>query len=379
MPSRQVEMGNRMYHVVVVGAGPAGSAAAKRCAERGFKTLLLEKKKLPRDKICSGMVMGPLTKNIIAQEFGEIPHEVLVAPHYLSGFLLIAPGVDPQRIDNEMPLAWRKDLDYWMNLKAKEKGVEIWDGAKVTAASERAGECTVVVERDGGKQDLKARFVIGADGAASAIRKSLFPKLEVEYTQVSTRECYEGELNIDKKYYHWFLYKGVVAPRFSAHHKGNNLLLQVSLKVGQKLTEIRDEARQFLAEGYGFDLKSKPLWRDGCLAGAELGDELLSGSFLPAKGNILLVGDAAGLQLPPMGEGIGAALKTGLLAANSISNAVELKKAASEVYFQELAGFLAALRPLDSLTKQAKAESAKGLRAFLKGLRIAWDESLKIT
>jgi len=56
MASPQVEMGNRMYHVVVVGAGPAGSVAAKRCAERGFKTLLLEKKKLPRDKICSGML-----------------------------------------------------------------------------------------------------------------------------------------------------------------------------------------------------------------------------------------------------------------------------------------------------------------------------------
>ena len=51
--------------VVVVGAGPSGSAAAKKCAQYGLRTLMLEKRQLPRNKICSGMIMGPVQHNQI--------------------------------------------------------------------------------------------------------------------------------------------------------------------------------------------------------------------------------------------------------------------------------------------------------------------------
>ena len=39
-----------MFDVLVAGAGPGGSVAAKRCAELGLKTLLVERRRLPRDK-----------------------------------------------------------------------------------------------------------------------------------------------------------------------------------------------------------------------------------------------------------------------------------------------------------------------------------------
>ena len=52
----------KKYDVVVVGAGPGGAAAAKRCVDKGLDTLLIDKHKLPRRKACSGIICN-VTQN----------------------------------------------------------------------------------------------------------------------------------------------------------------------------------------------------------------------------------------------------------------------------------------------------------------------------
>lgn len=185
------------FDVVVVGAGPGGSAAAKRCAQRGLSTLLLEKKRLPRDKVCSGMVMGQWAHCIIQEEFGDIPQEVLASPYYLRGHVIHVPGAERQVIEWRMPLAWRKDLDFWMNQSAKEQGVVIRDGARVICVQQRDGPCTVVLGEKGNLKEVRAGFVIGADGAASSVRRSLFPDIRVSYS-APIRQCYQGSLDIER-------------------------------------------------------------------------------------------------------------------------------------------------------------------------------------
>ena len=101
-----------MADVIVVGAGPAGSAAAKRCAEHGLDTLILEKRRLPRDKVCSGMIMGPVAHTLVKQEFGDIPETVLSQPNHLNGYIFHVPGAGSQNLDNFTPLTWRRNLDY---------------------------------------------------------------------------------------------------------------------------------------------------------------------------------------------------------------------------------------------------------------------------
>jgi flavin-dependent dehydrogenase len=339
--------------------------AAKKCAERGLKALLLEKRKLPREKVCSGMIMGPLAKTIIGQEFGRIPDEVLIAPHYLSGFMLHAPGARPKKLDYRMPVAWRKDIDYWMNRKAKDSGVEIWDGAKVTNVVQQEGECIVML----GKRELRAKFVIGADGALSVVRSSLFPELKVQYKRVY-RECYGGEIDLERDYFHWFFPLPLPRPRFDVICKGDFFLLEGSVR------ELKDEMRRILAD-YGFDPKQKPLWRDGCVSHAVLYEQLFSGSFLPAQGNILLVGDAAGVPLPVTGEGIGTALKSGILAATAVIKAKESKRMAADIYLQELGSILAALNNLYPWEKVIEAAAAKGREALLDAFREGIGETLK--
>jgi len=360
-----------MYDVIVVGGGPSGSVAAKRCAQSGLKTLLLERKKLPRDKVCSGMVMGPWANHIIQREFGTIPLEILADPYHLSGHMMHVPGTQPQRIICKTPLAWRKDLDFWMIKSAQEAGVEIWEGAKVIGVNQKAGACTVTILQGKTPQELKSRFVIGADGGASAVRKSLFPLLKVQYS-VPLRECYEGALDLEKDYFHWYFPKCRSRPRFGLNHKGDCFLIE-----GSGIKALRNEINQILAT-YGFNPNKKALWKDGCLI-PRLHEALITGSFYPAKGNILLVGDAAGLLFPITFEGIGTALKSGIMAADSVARSFKEGRQAAGIYLQELKSILQAIRSLHSWNKKLEQEATKGGAELSKALKAAYGETLKVS
>jgi flavin-dependent dehydrogenase len=360
-----------MYDVIVVGGGPGGSVAAKRCARNGFKTLLVERKKLPRDKVCSGMVMGPWADDIIRQEFGKIPQDVLIDPCYLSGHIFYVPGMPPLALSWKTPLAWRKDLDFWMNQQAQRAGVVIWDGAKVIRVTQMNGGCIVMVEKGKNQLELSTRFVIGADGASSAIRKCLFPQLKVGFS-VPVRECYRGSLDLAKDYFHWFFPKSRPRPRFNLNHKGDVFLIE-----GSGIKELRSEINQILGL-YGFDPDAKPLWKDGCLI-PRLHDALISGAFSPARGNILLIGDAAGLLFPISFEGIGTALKSGIIAADAIDEAASQGKQAAGIYLRELKPVLNAIKNLNFLSEELTQDVDQGPEATSIALKKAYEATLKIS
>lgn len=359
-----------MWDVIVAGAGPGGSSAAKACARHGLKTLILEKKRLPRDKVCSGLVAGPMARDIIQQEFGQIPQQVLVPPYKLSGQVFHVPEVEPKTLEWDTLLAWRKDLDSWFNKKAQEEGVEIWDGVKVTDVRQFHGQCKLGLARGKIREELKANFVIGADGAGSAVRKSLFPELKVQYS-VPIRECYKGSLDLDKDYLHWFFPRASPRPRFSVNHKGDFFLIE-----GSGVKELRGEIIKILIH-YGLNPVSEPLWRDACLI-PRLHDGLISGSFSPARGNVLLIGDAAGLLFPITFEGIGVALKSGLLAAAAVSKAYKEGRQAAEIYLGELRPIIESLKILHILGKELEKEQTQGGWELSGALKAAYAATLKI-
>ena len=367
-------MDSKFFDVMVVGAGPGGAAAAKRCAEKGLRTLLLEKKQLPRDKVCSGMVMGKWACQIIQEEFGPIPESVLTDPPSLSGHRFYVGAAEPQTLRWPTALSWRKDLDFWMVQGALKSGVIMRDGARVSSVTPVKEGCRITLREGSGKkagtEALHARFVIGADGAASVVRRSIFPELKVRFSG-PIREFYRGALNLEKDIFHWFFPKGLPRPRFNVNHKGNGFLIE-----GSGLRELRKEIGETLSP-YGFDPNGKPEWTDGC-AISLLHDDLLSGAFKPAKKNVLLTGDAAGLILPITFEGIGSALKSGILAAEAISKHFDDESQAASFYLKSLDAMLETIRRLCKVQHDLKDVSEGGADLLAKALRDAYRETLVI-
>ncbi len=364
-----------MWDVIVVGAGPAGTAASKRCAEYGLNTLLLEKRKLPRDKVCDGMVMGPVAHTLIRQEFGDIPKNILSKPYYLSGYMFHVPGIGSQKLENFTPLAWRRDLDYWMNQKAQAKGVEIWQASRVTGLRLKGQGFSVEIEQDKQKSELEAGFLVGADGAASIVRKFLFPDLKVRYSQIY-QECYQGELDLDKKYYHWF-YPVEYAPlNFGAHHKGDFIIIDVGGRLGQ-IKQFLIWVKNFLAKNYNFDISQKPVWRGGCLEPV-MYKQVTSYTFSPAKGNALLVGDASGFCMPVSGEGIGPGIKSGLLAADSIIRAIESGGQPDRIYLTKVGGIISVFKEIYPRFKGISEETKAGGHSLPEVLRDAYHSTLRM-
>ena len=359
----------RFFDVVVAGAGPGGAMAAKRCAELGLKTLLVEKKTLPRDKVCTGMIMGDWAVHIIRDEFGVIPGSLLVDPPALKGHRLHVAGAHVQSLEWHTSLCWRKDLDFWLVKQAEASGVMLEAGARVVDVVQEENSIRVVIRGQRETQELKAQFVIGADGATSVVRRTTFPKLKVPYSG-PVRECYRGSLDLDRDYIHWFFPKGLPRPRFNVNHKDDLFLIE-----GSGIRELSEEIRDTLLP-YGFDPENKPLWKDGC-AIAMLHDPLISGTFEPAMGNVLLVGDAAGMIFPITFEGIGSALKSGLAAAESIRESLDTKTPAAPLYLKKIATIVKTIERLHKVQERLKSTDG-GCDQVAEALLKAYHETLTV-
>lgn len=304
-----------MYDLIVVGAGPAGAAAAKFAAEADLKVLLLEKMKMPREKSCSGFLIQKSVQ-FIRRHYGEMPENVFCRPENTGGFILTNDGGEEFRFESPGLNIWRGAFDGWLAKKAEEAGADIRDESFVKNI-ENTGDTVNVCLNDGAV--FQAKYAVLCEGAAGNLKSKITGRKERKIITYQTF-C-RGSIRLDPKFFYAYLQAEFSEYDAWINFKDEFIIFGVAVENAENIQLCHRKFTSFLKAEHG--LRIDEIVKE---------EKWLMPKILPecrtdiGCGRILFAGEAAGF-LNPMGEGISSAFLTGKAAACAVKTATDEKTA----------------------------------------------------
>lgn len=308
--------------VLVIGAGPAGSLAAKTIAQEDVKVLLIDKKsEIGTPKRCGeGILDGVLERVGIKED------ERWIARH-IDGARLVAPDNTSAWFTSEnleTPatgiILERKVFDKHVTMDAIRCGATVMLKTEAVGITRVDDYLLVDIESFNSEYtQVKAKVVIGADGPEGRVGNWLGLNTKVALSEMESGIQYEmTNLNLEKSDTIEF-YFGSVAPGGYAwiFPKGYD-----TANVGIDVSSVKAEksALKYLNDFVAGNSQTK----DGEIVEINAGGNPLCGVFDEIiSDNLMLVGDAAGCVSPITGGGIDTALESGMIAGRVAAKAVK--------------------------------------------------------
>lgn len=329
----------KQYDVVIIGAGPSGSATAFWLAEAGHDVLLIEKKTFPREKTCGDGLTPRSIKQLQDMGLGD----ALTAHHRFDGLRSRAFG---KTLELEWPdhpdfpkygyVVTRHDLDHLVAQRAEKSGVTVWQN---TEALEPIIESGLVrgahaKRKDTGEMvEARGRYTVISDGANSRFGRALGTSRDKSYPLgMAIRGYFTSPMHDDKMIEsHLDLRdrEGNVLPGYGWIFPVGDGRINVGVGLLSTFNHWKSVNTTHLMEA--FVATAPPEWgispETSC--GPATGGRLpMAFSVQPNAGPTFLVtGDAAGSINPFNGEGIAYAYETGRLAATYLDEALQTNNA----------------------------------------------------
>lgn len=293
------------YDVAIIGAGPAGSAAAAVLSTKGASVLLVDKASFPRDKTCGGLITQKAV-SLIAQDLNvKLSDDIIL--HRSNSFAIYSKRklVNKATTDANTQFVSRRDLDNRLVEAAADAGACIIFGKRPRITSPK----NIRIELDHYSYD----YLIGADGVYSCVRRSIGVNLKKTHIALGLQvnvpvidKCGLVDVTTPNIYFDYIKYGwGWVFP------KGDYF----SIGIAGLINNARRMREIFAAFLENLEIPSSKYSTRVSGAMIPYGTYLLT----PGSNNVLLAGDAAGFVDPITGEGIYYALLSGVLAAKSIA------------------------------------------------------------
>ena len=288
------------FDIAIVGGGPAGSSCAAFCALAGVQTIVLEREKFPREKVC-GDCLNPscwpvLERLSVAQAVQNLPHSRLTSVKFIA--------IEGREVIVDLPTGQNCELSVKRSLfddlllrRARELGTEVREQTVVTAVSQNG---PWKIETAAG-ETFHARMLIGADGRNSTVARlcNLLPRLTRE--RVALQAHIPLPRDFGDRIVLQFLPEG-----YSGQAPVNESELNLCLVgIPATISGLRRWAESH------FDITADQAWRTIT--------PLTRSPVHCAHENLFFIGDAARVVEPFTGEGIYYALRSGELAAHAIA------------------------------------------------------------
>ena len=290
----------QLFDVAIVGGGPAGSSCAAFCATAGLQSLVLDREKFPREKVCGDCLnpsCWPVFERLeLTERVRDLPHSKLSSVEFIA--------IDGRKVIVDFPSGAgceisvkRSLLDDLLLNRAGELGADVHEQTTATGLSENGHW---KIETSSG-EFFQARILIGADGRNSTVARlcNLFPASKRE--RVALQAHVPRPRDFGERVVLQFLPEG-----YSGQAPVNETQLNLCL-VGTPptISTLRRWAER------QFDVPANQPWRTIT--------PLTRPPIPSAHENLFFIGDAARVVEPFTGEGIYYALRSGELAANVIA------------------------------------------------------------